>query len=87
MGVGWISTSQAINVPLRRQQHQGIPLILGDLQSYFPTIHFTSMVLVAHLDDSPALKDKIKIMDISTQIAKEILESKQAICVPGIKSL
>lgn len=45
-------------------------------QSYFPRIHFINMALVAHLDDSPALKDKIKIMKISTQIAKEILEVK-----------
>lgn len=45
------------------------------------------MALAAHLGDSPAFKGIIKFMEISSQIAKEILEAKQAICVPGIKSL
>jgi hypothetical protein len=45
------------------------------------------MALVAHLGDSPAFICIIKIMESPTQIAKEILEARQVICVSGIKSL
>lgn len=81
MGVGWISTNQAINVPLRRQQHQRTLLTLSNRESYFPRVHFTNMALAAHFGDSPDFKGIIKTMEISTQIAKEILKAKQAICV------